>query len=243
MPVSSRKERSGFTLIELLVVIAIIAILAAILFPVFATAREKARQTSCASNMKQVGIAIQQYLTDYDETYPIVYNLGAAPWTWFPYNSPASAVVELYPYVKSIQVWTCPSQTDKVYSYWSYGGKTYVQQYAFGGYYLNKGAGVPSPISASMVTTPATIIEVAELGPNGGNQQTAVVDGYCSVSDTVSVTCAPRISWPHTNGSNYIYGDGHVKWVSKQAITGNDNTAAAMWGLSSVWGTWVYTNS
>jgi prepilin-type processing-associated H-X9-DG protein len=229
-------------LIELLVVIAIIAILAAILFPVFATAREKARQSSCASNMKQVGLGIQQYLQDYDETYPNVWNLGAAPWTWYP-DGPSSLVSEVYPYVKSLQVWNCPSQTDKIYSYWNYGGKTYTEQYAFNNYYLNRGSGKAVPIQMSMVTTPTTIIEVAELSRNGNNQQTSVIDGYCSVSDTVSVTCAPRISWPHTNGSNYIYGDGHVKWVSKSAITGNDNTAAAMWGLNSVWGQFVYTNS
>jgi prepilin-type N-terminal cleavage/methylation domain-containing protein/prepilin-type processing-associated H-X9-DG protein len=69
-----RANRSGFTLIELLVVIAIIAILAAILFPVFAKAREKARQTSCASNLKQIGLAIMQYTQDYDETLPRAYN-------------------------------------------------------------------------------------------------------------------------------------------------------------------------
>src|SRR5580704_7489517 len=65
-----RRRTAGFTLIELLVVIAIIAILAAILFPVFAQAREKARQTSCISNLKQIGLATLQYVQDYDETYP-----------------------------------------------------------------------------------------------------------------------------------------------------------------------------
>jgi prepilin-type N-terminal cleavage/methylation domain-containing protein len=65
-----RKSNKGFTLIELLVVIAIIAILAAILFPVFAQAREKARQTSCLSNCKQIGLSLQMYAQDYDETLP-----------------------------------------------------------------------------------------------------------------------------------------------------------------------------
>src|ERR1700753_3672408 len=71
-----RQGKSGFTLIELLVVIAIIAILAAILFPVFAQAREKARQISCLSNTKQIGLAVMMYVQDYDETYPFAWGAG-----------------------------------------------------------------------------------------------------------------------------------------------------------------------
>src|SRR5476651_2537282 len=84
--------RRGFTLIELLVVIAIIAILAAILFPVFAQAREKARQISCLSNMNQLGLAFMQYLQDYDEHFPGSYYYGQG---W---------AEEIYPYVKSVNV-------------------------------------------------------------------------------------------------------------------------------------------
>src|SRR5579862_2269722 len=86
-----RTARSGFTLIELLVVIAIIAILAAILFPVFAQAREKARQASCLSNGRQCGLGILMYTQDYDETYPLaggVANLGGQPqWLTLYYNA------------------------------------------------------------------------------------------------------------------------------------------------------------
>jgi prepilin-type N-terminal cleavage/methylation domain-containing protein len=91
----------GFTLIELLVVIAIIAILAAILFPVFAQAREAARKASCTSNMKQIGLAIQSYCTDYDETYP--------PSQAGPNSANASWPTILFPYVKNEGVFTCPS--------------------------------------------------------------------------------------------------------------------------------------
>lgn len=95
----SPKQRSAFTLIELLVVIAIIAILAAILFPVFAQAREKARQASCLSNEKQLGLAVLQYVQDYDEAYP-----GGLQNDW--YADSWARVVQ--PYIKSVDVFRCP---------------------------------------------------------------------------------------------------------------------------------------
>src|SRR5579885_285931 len=104
------RRRNAFTLIELLVVIAIIAILAAILFPVFAQAREKARQTACLSNMKQIGLGLMMYLQDYDETLPMAQSYGG-------YN--AALPSETSPYVQKVQqygtpasatnIWNCPS--------------------------------------------------------------------------------------------------------------------------------------
>src|SRR5271165_6941681 len=96
---SSRRQTGGFTLIELLVVIAIIAILAAILFPVFAQAREKARAISCLSNVKQIGTAFYMYVQDYDETTP---SLGG--------NS-GDYTNHLYPYVKNNALFSCPDRT------------------------------------------------------------------------------------------------------------------------------------
>ncbi len=95
---SARRRPAGFTLIELLVVIAIIAILAAILFPVFAKAREKARQTSCISNLKQVGLALVQYCQDWDEQMPVVDHHDGYSW-----------YMPLQTYIKSDQVLRCPS--------------------------------------------------------------------------------------------------------------------------------------
>ena len=99
---ASRKA-AGFTLIELLVVIAIIAILAAILFPVFAQAREKARQAACLSNTKQMSLGLMQYAQDYDETLPVQGDNGQNRGRWF---------VQIFPYVKSAEVFTCPNLPD-----------------------------------------------------------------------------------------------------------------------------------
>jgi prepilin-type N-terminal cleavage/methylation domain-containing protein/prepilin-type processing-associated H-X9-DG protein len=105
-----RRQR-GFTLIELLVVIAIIAILAAILFPVFAQAREKARQTGCLSNLRQLGLATQMYMQDYDETVP--WSCLGRVWEKRAYKNirPDNVyLVEMVtPYVKNAQIWYCPS--------------------------------------------------------------------------------------------------------------------------------------
>lgn len=103
------KSRKGFTLIELLVVIAIIAILAAILFPVFAKAREKARQTACLSNMKQLGLACMQYANDYDDNMVPPYMQSDTT-----YNDGSSQRWPhlLYPYVKAIDIYTCPSSAN-----------------------------------------------------------------------------------------------------------------------------------
>ncbi len=104
-----RSNRKGFTLIELLVVIAIIAILAAILFPVFAKARDKARQTACSSNMKQLATAVMMYAQDYDETYPANWVLqSVSPSRNEQYGNPLWL---LEPYVKSSKLFICPSDS------------------------------------------------------------------------------------------------------------------------------------
>ncbi len=96
----SKPQAKGFTLIELLVVIAIIAILAAILFPVFGRARENARRSSCLSNMKQIGLGISQYTQDFDEKNPYGFRGNGVNQTWF---------LDTAPYLKSVQVFRCPS--------------------------------------------------------------------------------------------------------------------------------------
>src|SRR5579871_6286982 len=111
---SSRRLASGFTLIELLVVIAIIAILAAILFPVFAQARAKARQTSCLSNTKQIMTSVKMYDQDFDEQ---------SLYYWYSYNAQLGAYTTfmemLLPYVKNSQIFLCPSATKTASAYTS----------------------------------------------------------------------------------------------------------------------------
>src|ERR1035438_874178 len=97
------QRNKGFTLIELLVVIAIIAILAAILFPVFAKVREKARQTACVSNLRQLSMGVMQYVNDYDQTYPGLNNTGTNP----------GYAGKIYPYVTSAAVFHCPDDPTK----------------------------------------------------------------------------------------------------------------------------------
>src|SRR5690242_8543722 len=101
-----RRRRTGFTLIELLVVIAIIAILAAILFPVFAQAREKARTAACISNGKQMGLGLMMYAQDYDERLPRVYTANFGPVN----NGPRDWKNDIEPYVKNQGVFRCPSR-------------------------------------------------------------------------------------------------------------------------------------
>ena len=149
-----KSRRTGFTLIELLVVIAIIAILAAILFPVFAKAREKARGTSCMSNMKQLGLAIVQYAQDYDGN-AITYNAGAPPGVpgFMQYSS-----AQLYPYLKNIQVYRCPSDPNGWSVVWprrgtgqpDEGGRSYYPNTE----YMGSGPGTAACICPSGSSTP-----------------------------------------------------------------------------------------
>jgi len=111
------KRQTGFTLIELLVVIAIIAILAAILFPVFARARAKAQQNSCLSNLKQIALGTLMYVSDYDQRMPIAYE-GASP-------IGINFTGEVYPYVKNVQIFNCPASGWDA-AYYSTGGRVYI---------------------------------------------------------------------------------------------------------------------
>ena len=151
-------RRNAFTLIELLVVIAIIAILAAILFPVFAQAREKARSTACLSNEKQIGIAFLQYVQDYDETYPI-----GNGYSNYPSNGMDSACATgpchpgcgwagpIYPYLKSTGVFACPSELGQAVNWVSSDGFTMIS-YGYNNNLTNLPAGQFSAVASTVLS-------------------------------------------------------------------------------------------
>ncbi|BDI33179.1 hypothetical protein CCAX7_52300 [Capsulimonas corticalis] len=177
---SQQHKFRGFTLIELLVVIAIIAILAAILFPVFAKAREKARQISCTSNMKQLGLGLMQYTQDNDETFPSgVNNLGRG---W------AGAI---YPYVKSTGVYKCPDDSTSTATSLEQSAVAetdYPTSYGLNGNLTGRAVWSNYPIVTTLsgLTAPASTVQLFELV---GEQAPL---GNASVVDTRSVVaCGP----------------------------------------------------
>ncbi len=237
----------GFTLIELLVVIAIIAILAAILFPVFAKAREKARQASCGSNTKQQATAFMQYISDYDEMFPdtlmgrdrcggTVDPLLVVPWYW-----------AVNPYCKNLQVFDCPS-----FKLWKtvaapisgaggtsiqtggYGAVREVLGYAGGLGYYNSGndtwapwanpnlSGYGKPQAA--MTMPAENILVCD-SPNYVCER----EYWDRTDNTTQPDAATATDYGnsyyfvhsrHNDGANAVFADGHAKWL-KRGIKGH----------------------
>lgn len=213
-------KKTGFTLIELLVVIAIIAILAAILFPVFARARENARRASCQSNLKQIGLGFMQYTQDYDERYPMYISLIGGT-TFRPYGWADS----IQPYVKSIQIFQCPSDDGVETDVPSTTGYTdYSYNLWIGGYGpTSRGAGMSmaqltqpslSVLAIDYLTGTAGSYTVGNASPSDGS-----ISGTCGYYGAAGVGCVglARIraedSRRHLDGVNLLFTDGHVKWT------------------------------
>ena len=217
--------RRGFTLIELLVVIAIIAILAAILFPVFARAREKARQASCQSNLKQLALAYQMYVQDYDERLPAI---ATACWPDPPYTlfSKIPNYLRLEPYVKNWQLWACPSGWGDCANQSSH--HTAVNTVIAMGlvpanFQINYM--VPEPISANGYSLgrfqyPAQTVLLADAIAFPRLAAVAyanVCAAHCNPDRQVDKNTR------HNGGSNIAFIDGHVKWLSAGAIMRSEN--------------------
>jgi len=224
--------REAFTLIELLVVIAIIAILAAILFPVFAQVREKARQISCLSNLKQIGMATMQYVQDNEETYfsvPYPGDFNGDP------NKPCLYPAEyIYPYIKSTQVFKCPDFDGDQFAtgYQFYGSPgapagmqtpLYVKSLADYklGYGLNElllsdDSGLrPGPVTIASIKSPSSIgmfVDSSFVWDTYIGYQRDLGQGnrtyWLSSDQKTWFYGVPR----HNGGSNFCYADGHAKW-------------------------------
>jgi len=227
MTVSGVKQR-GFTLIELLVVIAIIAILAAILFPVFAQAREKARTASCGSNTRQLGLAVRMYVQDYDEHFPfggwMPTNTGAGgpDGTWDWQNSTA-------PYIKNKGLYRCPSTSDrdeevangKFVFDWNLNPVNYL--------YNNQLGRNRTPVSDATVADPADCWMLMDGHSDWDNTHRGIdwmgrPNSVWIIEDTTFGPDASLVngwlSWQgftwglprHTGGGNVVFTDGHVKF-------------------------------
>lgn len=252
------RHTRAFTLIELLVVIAIISILAAILFPVFATAREKARQAACTSNLRQLGLGILQYTQDYDETYPCgqYQNTAGLP------NIGEGWAGQIWPYLKATGILACPDDQS------IYPAGNVLISYAYN-VHLDEGITdqnggpwqQPGTVSMAKIGAPSNVValfEVAnsyETGTNGmpnmpdyhspagfpwpyyGSSALNGASNYATGNFAVAfnnptMSLTPR----HSGGSNFLAADGHVKWLMGSQVSNAVNAISANEPAHPSWG-------
>ena len=234
MPVCAvGRKGTGFTLVELLVVIAVISILMAVLFPVFQSARESARRTSCQSNLRQIGLAIFQYADDFDDQVPPPYSLNDKTTTgmdvrWFLTYSFATGTYDftsgyLQPYLKSSQIKTCPDAT-------GIPGTDYESSYGVNFTYLSTLSSVDG----------IDYWTCAKFGQMDDPSETILMTDaayYSTFSNSLQFT-TPNTSFPpsavgaeptvhgrHLGFAEVLWADGHVKGMKPQFRTGIPNAA------------------
>lgn len=202
--------RTAFTLIELLVVIAIIALLAAILFPVFAQAREKARQTACLSNMRQMGLGVQMYTQDYDERVPLAATATATGFlNWHNLMDP---------YVKNTQIWACPSYNGPIRDIYG----NFVCHYGYNSFYLNRGVDPANiytlnnapGVSLGAIAQPAHCVLIGEDRGTVGKLPENHLTTYLLPPSQADADYWGRPDPRHTGGCILTLMDGHAKWMN-----------------------------
>jgi prepilin-type N-terminal cleavage/methylation domain-containing protein/prepilin-type processing-associated H-X9-DG protein len=225
--IKSHRSRA-FTLIELLVVVAIIAILSAILFPVFARARENARRASCMSNLKQMGLGMMMYVQDYDETFPDRYyeNSETTQYWW----------ILLQPYTKSEQLFQCPSspfsRSTTAITNGEYGANLFVIK-------NNTSSGAEQPLKLAAVQSVSATYALMDWGTYFASASNAYTSNYsyyylpgmgegggdCSAMPTHSPLPSyypdnykDCQSGRHFGGINVTFADGHVKWLKSSIV-------------------------
>jgi prepilin-type N-terminal cleavage/methylation domain-containing protein/prepilin-type processing-associated H-X9-DG protein len=214
------RNRRGFTLIELLVVIAIIAILAAILFPVFARAREKARQSACLSNVKQLMTACLMYVQDYDESFCWAQHHPGAGRFWYE---------KWAPYVKNAQIFICPSKPTGIGYSGGYGynirgqsGQATVTGWdGFGYYYLDRDTWNDTVVCLADIKAPSESIVIGDPGSNS-----------YSAHGLYLITYSPTyLAVLHNEGGNYGFADGHAKWMKPYDVYAKPVSLATRQGM------------
>ena len=240
-------KKRGFTLIELLVVIAIIAILAAILFPVFSRAREQARKTQCLSNMKQIASALMMYVQDWDGAFPTGLHWSARA-SGDPGDIYWSSAAKLLPYLKNCGVWDCPSAAVYFIALdpnYNCGRGVYSQQDTstwgwpfprdFVGYQIDIGQnnvifqgnryGFPFPLREADIAAPAQLAAFFDSPALLSCVPMSTYPNACAVLCTPSRRVESNSR--HVGGSNFVFCDGHAKWLNRFTIMNQAGLMAA----------------
>ncbi len=231
-------RRRGFTLIELLVVIAIIAILAAILFPVFARAREKARQTSCLSQLKQLGTAMIMYTNDYDERYPL--NGGDLARAQSPIEIPLNYWVgALFPYVKNANIYECPSDASP--NVYTIGGTRFSLSYGYNAAFPGDGYASFNAARLDVSVNPWRWNPAKDSDVKDPVNTWVLADCYQSSVFTLTYLRATvggnqwyaNPSTPeHNGGLNFAFADGHSKWYAGNSFVHSYTAPNVNWRVN-----------
>jgi prepilin-type N-terminal cleavage/methylation domain-containing protein/prepilin-type processing-associated H-X9-DG protein len=259
---NKKSGSSGFTLIELLIVVAIIAVLAAILFPVFARARENARRASCMSNLKQIGLGMMMYVQDNDERLPVYYYVGGEPpdaahgGNWYPSTSDAWYWQNMiFPYIKNVQVFICPSSPLAGTAYKVPNGNygPYATQYGANG--VSSGTQIgpiingkwgASGLLSSVLVAPSKTYMVMDASiyyadwnyaASARSDNRYYIPGSCGNFSGSTMSGSYNhdcFTGRHFDGLNVAFTDGHVKWLKAKTVTDE--------ALKADHGAWNYAN-